>query len=311
MNGDQKQITLARGLGFILLMGMMALLLTTATAYSASRVEIKRMVVEEAHRAGLPPALGLALAKVESDFQEKTVSQNGARGVMQIRPETAQRHYQVDDEILWDPQKNVELGIDRLKQLLELHQGEREAALADYYAESQDLKLAADPATLPETEKFVQSVLRWEMRYLEQQRVWKGMQGISDTWWASDNPPIPSKSSNTLASRSDDTNDWDRSDEEDRYQDHSQEWIDPDEGNDDADGEHFSGDEDETGWQARKRRDSRDDGDWEEVLQIWIAPYDDEVEIPVVYEERWEPPPKRPRFRRRPPPPPPHRRYFF
>jgi len=63
-----------------------------------SRAEVKRMIVQEAEATRVPPALALALAKVESDFQANALSSAGARGVMQIMPRTAIDEYGIDPE---------------------------------------------------------------------------------------------------------------------------------------------------------------------------------------------------------------------
>ncbi len=61
----------------------------TNAAGAASRADIKRIVVEEARGSRVPTALALAVARIESDFDERALSSAGARGVMQIMPSTA------------------------------------------------------------------------------------------------------------------------------------------------------------------------------------------------------------------------------
>ena len=39
------------------------------SSFAISRTEVKQIVIEEAQRSTVPPALALAVAKVESDFQ--------------------------------------------------------------------------------------------------------------------------------------------------------------------------------------------------------------------------------------------------
>ena len=114
-----------------LMFGVSALALT-ASADAATRSEVKRMVIEEARNSIVPPALALAVAKVESDFQDRVRSHKGARGVMQIMPATARGEFGVDADALWDPRLNVQLGIDFLERLHAQYGGRWELALSHY-----------------------------------------------------------------------------------------------------------------------------------------------------------------------------------
>jgi soluble lytic murein transglycosylase len=52
------------------------------------REQLALAISEEAQRAAYDPLLVLALIDVESDFQDSAISNMGARGLMQIRPQT-------------------------------------------------------------------------------------------------------------------------------------------------------------------------------------------------------------------------------
>ena len=69
---------------------------------------------------GIDPALVRAVIKTESNFNRWAVSNKGARGLMQLIPETGAR-YGVRD--FFDPQQNVEGGVQYLKFLLEKFNG--------------------------------------------------------------------------------------------------------------------------------------------------------------------------------------------
>lgn len=91
------------------------------------------MVVEEAHRNGtVPPSLALAVAKVESGFDEGAESSFGARGVMQIMPKTAKDEFQVSADRLWDPRLNIQVGIAYLEQLYHQYGQRWNLALSHY-----------------------------------------------------------------------------------------------------------------------------------------------------------------------------------
>ena len=67
----------------------------TSSEIKKTSTEIKRIIIEEAENSRVPAALALAVAKVESNFNEDALSPVGARGVMQIMPKTGQRVFGV------------------------------------------------------------------------------------------------------------------------------------------------------------------------------------------------------------------------
>ena len=76
-----------------------------------SRAEVRRIITKEAQESTVPASLALAVAKVESDFRDDYESPTGARGVMQIMPDTAVDEYGVPAQDLWRARPNVRLGI--------------------------------------------------------------------------------------------------------------------------------------------------------------------------------------------------------
>jgi hypothetical protein len=139
---------------------------------AATRAEIKRMVVNEAMNSRVPPSLALAVAKVESDFQERALSTAGARGVMQIMPATAQSEFGVEVGELWNPQLNIRLGIDYLEQLYDQYGGKWNLALSHYNGGTLKGK-GANATPHGYTQKYVKSVLNWHRRYSDQATVWR------------------------------------------------------------------------------------------------------------------------------------------
>ena len=139
--------------------------LTTATGAAAlARTEVKRIVVEEARKSRVPPALAMAVAKVESNFNDRALSSAGARGVMQIMPATGRGVFKVEASELWKPRSNVQLGISFLDQLRRQY-GDWDLALSHYNGGS--LKRGADGKFKPHgyTRKYVAAVKRWWRRY--------------------------------------------------------------------------------------------------------------------------------------------------
>ncbi len=136
-----------------------------ARAALADRPTIKRMVVQEALRAGVPPSLALAVARVESNFDPRALSDAGARGVMQIMPRTARTEFGVHDpDRLWGARLNVRIGVEFLARLY--HQYGRRWNLALSHYNGGTLKgrgAAAIPHTY--TRKYVADVQRWQRRF--------------------------------------------------------------------------------------------------------------------------------------------------
>ncbi|MAN81477.1 MAG: hypothetical protein CMM77_00340 [Rhodospirillaceae bacterium] len=155
--------------GLILAAAMMG----AVDAAAATRTEVKRMIIEEAMNSRVPPALALAVAKVESDFQDRALSTAGARGVMQIMPKTARDEFGVGQDELWNARLNIQLGIDYLERLYDQYGGRWDLALSHYNGGT--LKggrgVFAEPHSY--TRKYVANVLTWQARYGDQARVWQ------------------------------------------------------------------------------------------------------------------------------------------
>jgi soluble lytic murein transglycosylase len=103
----------------------------------AEVAHLSRVIVVEAHRAGLPPDLVLAVIEVESGGRNFAVSNVGARGLMQILPSTGQfvaAQIGVSwggADTLFDPAANVRLGVSYLASMIERYANVR-TALAAY-----------------------------------------------------------------------------------------------------------------------------------------------------------------------------------
>src|SRR2546423_9702417 len=80
---------------------------------------------------GVDPVLVRAVIQVESDFDPRCVSNKGARGLMQLMPETARR-YGVRN--VFDPEDNIRGGIHNLADLLARYRGDLRQVLAAYNA---------------------------------------------------------------------------------------------------------------------------------------------------------------------------------
>ncbi len=104
---------------------------------------------------GVDPALVRAVIKTESNFNRWAVSRKGARGLMQLIPETGRR-YGVRD--FFDPQQNVEGGVQYLKFLLEKFNGNLDLSLAAYNAGENLVEKLGRIPPIPETTNYVRMV---------------------------------------------------------------------------------------------------------------------------------------------------------
>jgi len=129
-------------------------------------------IASAAARFSLSPAFLLAVARQESLLDPRARSGAGARGLLQLMPETARR---MADSLGWTgfdlerPRDNVWLGAAHLDELLDATGGEVPVALAAYNAglgrarawraRARDLDDFQERIGFPETRRFVRSVL--------------------------------------------------------------------------------------------------------------------------------------------------------
>jgi soluble lytic murein transglycosylase len=128
------------------------------------------IIRQQAREKHVDAALIAAVIYAESRFRDQ-ISRAGARGLMQITPETAneiERHsggttFTVKD--LSDPEINIRYGTYRLRELLDRFGGNEVAALAAYNAGPTNAErwggadLTIEDIPFPETRGFVEEVL--------------------------------------------------------------------------------------------------------------------------------------------------------
>jgi soluble lytic murein transglycosylase-like protein len=102
------------------------------------------------------PVLVKAVIQVESSYDPATVSHKGARGLMQLMPETARR-FSVTR--IHDPEENIRAGVEYLSLLLKLFSYDLKRALAAYNAgENAVLRYGGIPP-FAETQHYIQKAL--------------------------------------------------------------------------------------------------------------------------------------------------------
>ena len=72
-----------------------------------------------------------AVIERESAFLPCAISANGAQGLMQLTPDTAE---QLAVRNVFDPKENIDAGAKYLKQLLDKYQGDLKLALGAYHS---------------------------------------------------------------------------------------------------------------------------------------------------------------------------------
>jgi soluble lytic murein transglycosylase-like protein len=109
----------------------------------------------------IDPLLLHAIAHVESRHRAGAVSPAGARGVMQVMPDTARRFGVGDPErALLDPDTNLRASAAYLRRLLERYGSDLRLVLAAYNAgEGAVQKHGNDVPPYPETQAYVRDVL--------------------------------------------------------------------------------------------------------------------------------------------------------
>lgn len=165
-----------RHLGQIALAGFAAAGLSCSVAGSAaahhspkaqSRNHIRRMLIREAAKLNIDPALALAIAHTESYFNPRAESHVGARGVMQIMPATCRGEYALHPDALWEAQINIRMGLHFMSRLLQRYQNHEHFALS-YYNGGSRVGNLPNAKVIPATRKYVKKVSGLKARYRDE-----------------------------------------------------------------------------------------------------------------------------------------------
>jgi SLT domain-containing protein len=121
--------------------------------------EIDGLVQDVSRRYDMDPSLIATVVGVESGFNKMAVSPKGARGLMQLMPDTA-RQYGVRD--VHDARENLEGGVAYLSDLARRYNGDMRLALAAYNAGPEAVERASGVPNYRETRDYLQRI---ESRY--------------------------------------------------------------------------------------------------------------------------------------------------
>jgi soluble lytic murein transglycosylase-like protein len=128
---------------------------------------MSRFIADYAKHYRLEPALVRAVIKVESGFNPTAVSSKGARGLMQLMPQTAAALEVLDP---FDPDENIRAGAGELRRLLNRFNGDLKLALAAYHAGETRVGRYASVLPFRSTERYVGEVLRYYRMFMEREK---------------------------------------------------------------------------------------------------------------------------------------------
>jgi transglycosylase-like protein with SLT domain len=144
----------------------MAAVDTAATTVSAAaatpiltpaKVNIDELVRDASSRHQLDPDFVASVIKAESNFNAHAVSPKGARGLMQLMPQTATQLGVAD---AFDPRANVEAGTAHLSALLDQYNNDPIKALAAYNAGAHRVQQYHGIPPYRETRAYVSKIVR-------------------------------------------------------------------------------------------------------------------------------------------------------
>ena len=124
--------------------------------------DFDRLIQAACTRYGVEFELVKAVIKAESAFNPWAISRAGARGLMQLIPETAADHGVAD---IHSPRQNIEGGVRHLRLLLERFDGNVALTLAAYNAGAGAVDKYNGIPPYQETQQYVRKVLRFRESY--------------------------------------------------------------------------------------------------------------------------------------------------
>jgi len=116
------------------------------------------IIVQAANRYQVDPVLIKAIIMAESEYNPRAISKNGAIGLMQLMPDTAET-LGVEDS--FNPEHNIDGGVRYFKQLMNQFDGNVKLALAAYNAGSSSVRFYQGIPPFKATHFFIEKVFNF------------------------------------------------------------------------------------------------------------------------------------------------------
>jgi hypothetical protein len=126
------------------------------------------IIVKAARFHDVDAALVSAVIKAESDYDPKTVSHKGARGLMQLMPATAKR-FGVSNS--FDPEQNIYAGTKYLRWLLDKFDDNADLAVAGYNAGEGNIMKYDGVPPFRETVTYINRIARHIRKAIETKQI--------------------------------------------------------------------------------------------------------------------------------------------
>jgi soluble lytic murein transglycosylase-like protein len=131
-------------------------------SWNSAERHFQPLVMKAADRYKVDPAMIMAIIMAESSYNPKAVSKKGAKGLMQLMPTTA-KSLGVKDS--FNPEHNINGGVQYFKKLLNQFGGDVELALAAYNAGSRKVKEHRGIPPYGATKYYVKKVIKYYRYY--------------------------------------------------------------------------------------------------------------------------------------------------
>lgn len=115
------------------------------------------LIVNTALKYDLEPSFIKAVIHIESAFDRYALSHAGAMGLMQLMPATA-ANYQLNQD-QFNPSRNIEAGVQHIKELMERYNYDKKLSLAAYNAGEGAVQKYNGIPPYAETENYVVKVM--------------------------------------------------------------------------------------------------------------------------------------------------------
>jgi len=123
------------------------------------------IIIQTSSHYQVDPAIVKAIIMAESGYNPRAISKAGAKGLMQLMPETAQ---DLGVENVFNPQQNISGGVRYFKQLVNRFNGDFKLALAAYNAGSTTVRHYQGVPPFKATQHYIKKVFKYYQLYKNQ-----------------------------------------------------------------------------------------------------------------------------------------------